>query len=47
MSVFVNLNISANRSEKVLARFSTATDGEDILTNPSEYSVGVNRFKIP
>ena len=47
MSVFVNLNISANRNDVVRARFESDTNGEDILKDPSEYSVGINRFKIP
>ena len=47
MSVFVNLNVNANRDDTVLARFESSTNGEDILVNPSDYSVGIARFKIP
>ena len=47
MSVFVNLKISANRSSNTLARFESSTDGDSIVENPSNYSVGINRFKIP
>lgn len=47
MSVFVNLKISANRSSNTLARFESSTNGDSIIENPSEYSVGINRFKIP
>mgnify|MGYP003656910351 FL=1 len=47
MSVFVNLKISANRSSNTIARFESSTAGESIVENPSEYSVGINRFKIP
>ena len=47
MSQFVNLNLTAGRNEKVFAEFNISTSGNDILETPSEYSVGVNRFKIP
>ena len=47
MSQFVNLNLNAGRNEKVFAEFNISTSGNEILDLPSEYSVGVNRFKIP
>ena len=47
MSQFVNLNLNAGRTENVDANFNISTSGDDILDIPSEYSVGVNRFKIP
>ena len=47
MSQFVNLNLNAGRTENVFADFNIGTSGQDILDVPSEYSVGVSRFKVP
>lgn len=46
MSVFVNLGLVAD-SKKDNAKLSSRTKGQNIVANPSLYSVGVNRFKIP
>lgn len=46
MSVYVNLGLVAD-SRKDSAILESRTKGGDILVDPSQYSVGVNRFKIP
>ena len=46
MSVFVNLGVNSKDDEQ-LAILEARTKGSHILKNPSLYSVGVNRFKIP
>jgi hypothetical protein len=46
MSVFVNLGVVAD-AKKDNAILTSRTKGQDIVANPSNYSVGVNRFKIP
>ena len=46
MSIFVNLGVNS-KNDTQLAILEARTKGQHILKNPSLYSVGVNRFKIP
>ena len=47
MSVFVNLSVNAENIETQDAVLSSRTKGGDIVANPSVYSVGVERMKVP
>ena len=47
MSVFYNFKLNASRNIKSLAQFETFGGDGAIVSNQSEYEVGVNRFKIP
>lgn len=47
MSVFYNLTKHATNNEEQNARFEAFGGDGAVVLNPSDYSVGVNRFKIP
>ena len=47
MSVFVNLSVNAEKIESQDAVLSSRTKGGDIVADPSIYSVGVERMKVP
>lgn len=47
MSVFYNLSKNATNSKSQDARFEAFGGDGAVVKNPSDYSVGVNRFKIP
>lgn len=47
MSVFVNLEQQSSSETKLNINLESRTKGGDFLINPSQYSVGVNRFKVP
>ena len=47
MSVFVNLSVNAENRDSDNAILTSRTKGSDIVANPSLYSVGVERMKVP